>query len=144
MNNAREIEKQIQKLKAALAEKRASIEDLESLVGEKIEGELWGLGEKALEKAAWDSFFFLDRKTASREEEPITSRRRIIGPLIVLAKKAWRALFRPYSRMILERQSRLNRELVQLELANLLRIEKIKERLDALEEKAALQKQERE
>ncbi len=135
MTDSQEIERQIQKIKAALAEKRASIEDLETLIGENLEGELWGLGEKSLEKAAWDSFFFLDRKTGNLEDEPITSERRMIGPLIVLAKKIWRALFRPYSRMILERQNRLNREFVRLELANLLRIEKLKERLEALERK---------
>lgn len=133
MNDAAELEKQIQRLKAALAEKRAKAEDLESLVGERVEVELWGLGEKALEKAAWDSFFYLDRTTASREEPPLTSPRRVVGPLLVLAKKTWRALFRPYTRMIFERQNRLNREFVRLELANLLRLEKMRQRLDALE-----------
>jgi hypothetical protein len=40
---------------------------------------------------------------------------------------------RPYTKMILERQSRFNRELIRFHLANLLRLEKIEERIAALE-----------
>ena len=138
MKDTREIEKQIQRIKTALAEKRASIQDFETLIGEKVEGELWGFSEKALEKAVWDSFFYLERNKDCLEEEPLTSHRRLVGRVIVLFKKTWRTLFRPYSKMILKRQNRFNRELIQLLLASLLRIEKIKERLDALEAKAEI------
>lgn len=136
MKDSREIEKQIQKIKTALAEKREAIQDVEALSGEKIEGELWGLSEKALEKAAWDSFFFLEKNKDCLEEGPITSRRRLVGRVIILGKKVWRALMRPYAKMILERQSRFDRELVQFQLANLLRMEKMKEKLEALAAKA--------
>jgi hypothetical protein len=132
MEDTRELERQIQKIKTALAEERDSIQDLETLIGERIKGELWGLGEKPLEKAAWDSFFFLEKNKDCLAEEPVTSRRRLVGPVIILGKRIWRALMRPYARMILERQSRFNRELVQLQLANLLRLEMMKKRLDAL------------
>jgi len=99
MKNAREIEKQIQKIKTALAEERESIEDFETLIGERIDGELWGLSEKALEKAAWDSFFFLERNKDCLEEEPVTSHRKYVGMVIVLFKKIFRALMpRRYSR----------------------------------------------
>jgi hypothetical protein len=135
MKDSREIEKQIQKIKIALAEERESIQDFETLIGERIKGELWGLSEKALEKAAWDSFFFLERNKDCLEEERIISPRRLVGRMIVLFKKAWRALFRPYSKIILQRQNRFNRELIQIHLANLLRIEKMKERIDAFEAK---------
>ncbi len=132
MEDIRELERQIQKIKTALAEEQESIQDLETLIGERIKGEIWGLGEKPLEKAAWDSFFFLEKNKDCLEEEPITSRRRLAGRIIILGKRIWRALMRPYARMILERQRRFDRELVQLQLANLLRLEKMKERLDAL------------
>jgi len=132
MNDAREIERQIQKIKKTLAGKREAIQDLETLIGERIEGELWGLDERPLEKAAWDSFFFLEQNKDCLEEGPVVSRRRIVGRIIVLGKKVWRALMRPHTRMILERQSRFDRELVQLQLASLLRMEKMRERLEAL------------
>ena len=133
MKNAREIEKQIQKIKTALAEERESIEDFETLIGERIDGELWGLSEKALEKAAWDSFFFLERNKDCLEEEPVTSHRKYVGMVIVLFKKVFRALMRPYAKTILARQCRFDRELVQIQLANLLRLEKIEKRMAALE-----------
>ena len=133
MEDTRELERQIQKIKAALAEERESIQDLETLIGERIKGELWGLGEKPLEKAAWDSFFFLEKNKDCLAEETVTSRRRLAGRVVILGKRIWRALMRPYTRMILERQSRFNRELVQLQLTNLLRLEKMKEKIEALE-----------
>jgi len=129
MKNAAELEKEIQKIKSVLAKERESIADFETLIGERLEGELWGLSAKALEKAAWDSFFFLERNKESLEEAPIVSHRKLSGPLIVLFKKAFRSVMRPYAKMILARQSRFNRELVQVELANLLRLEKIEKRL---------------
>lgn len=136
MKNAREIEKQIQKIKTALAEERESIQDFEALIGERIEGELWGLSEKALEKAAWDSFFFLERNKDCLEEEPVTSHRKYVGVVIVLFKKVFRALMRPYAKTILARQCRFDRELIQIQLANLLRLEKIQGRIAALEARA--------
>jgi hypothetical protein len=129
MKNAAELERQIQKIKSVLAEERESIGDFETLIGERLEGELWGLSAKALEKAAWDSFFFLERNKDALVDEPVVSHRRLYGPVIVLFKKAFRSIMRPYAKMVLARQSRFNKELVQVELANLLRLEKIEKRL---------------
>jgi hypothetical protein len=136
MENTREIEKQIQKIKTSLAEEIESIQDLETLIGERIQGELWGLSEKALEKAAWDSFFFLERNKDCLEEEPLASHRKYVGPAIVFFRKVFRALMRPYTKLILARQSRFDRELIQIQLANLLRLEKIEKRVAGLETRA--------
>lgn len=135
MKDIQEIESRIQKIKSALAEERESIEDLETLIGERIDGELWGLSEKALEKAAWDSFFFLEKNKDCLEEEPVVSHRKFSGPAIVAFKKVFRAVMRPYAKMILGRQSRFDRELIQIQLANLLRLEKLEKRLAALEDR---------
>jgi len=133
MKNIQEIESQIQKIKAALADDIESIQDLETLIGQKIEVELWGLSKKELEKEAWDSFFLLDRNKDCLEEEPIVSHRKYIGAGIVFFKRIFRTLMRPYTKTILARQVRFNRELVRLHLANILRLEKIEERVAALE-----------
>jgi hypothetical protein len=133
MKNTQEIEKQIQEIKAVLAEEKDSIQDLETLIGQRIEVELWGLSKKELEKEAWDSFFVLDRNTDCLKEEPVVSHRTYSGAVIVFSKKIFRSLMRPYTKMILERQSRFNRELIRFHLANLLRLEKIEERIAALE-----------
>ena len=133
MKNIQQIESQIQKIKTALADERESVEDLETLIGQRIEAELWGLSKKELEKEAWDSFYILEKNKDCLEEEPIVSHRKLSGAVIVLYKKVLRALLRPYTKTILARQVRFNRELVRLHLANILRLEKIEERVVALE-----------
>lgn len=133
MKDIQEIESQIQKIKSALADERESVQDLETLIGQRIEAELWGLSKKELEKEAWDSFFFLEKNKDCLEEEPIVSHRKLSGAVIVLYKRVLRALLRPYTKTILARQVRFNRELVRLHLANILRLEKIEERVAALE-----------
>src|SRR4030042_3989988 len=124
MKNIQQIESQIQKIKTALADERESIQDLETLIGRRVGVELWGLSKKELEKEAWDSFFLLDRNKDCLEEEPIVSYRKFSGAVIVFYKKVLRALLRPYTNMILARQVRVNRELIRLHLASLLRLEK--------------------
>jgi len=133
MKNIQQIESQIQKIKTALADERESVEDLETLIGQRIEAELWGLSKKELEKEAWDSFYILEKNKDCLEEEPIVSHRKLSGAVIVLYKRVLRALLRPYTKTILARQVRFNRELVRLHLANILRLEKIEERVVALE-----------
>ena len=133
MKNIQEIESRIQKIKSALADERVSIQDLETLIGQRIEVELWGLSKQELQKEAWDSFLFLERNKDCLEEEPIVSHRKFVGAGIVFFKNIFRSLMRPYAKIILARQSRFNRELVRLYLADLLRLEKVEERVAALE-----------
>jgi hypothetical protein len=133
MKDIQEIETQIQKIKAALADERASIQDLEALIGRRIEVELWGLSKKELEKEGWDSFLFLERNKDCLEEEPVVSHRKYVGAGIVFFKGIFRRLMRPYAKMILARQRRFNGELIRLHLASLLRLEKIEKRVASLE-----------
>jgi hypothetical protein len=133
MKNTQEIESRIQKIKSALADERESVQDLEALIGQRIEVELWGLSKKELEKEGWDSFLYLERNKDCLEEEPIVSHRKYTGPGIVFFKRIFRRLMRPYTKMVLARQRRFNGELIRLNLASLLRLEKIEERVAALE-----------
>ncbi len=132
-NDWQKIEQEIERLKQALSRELADIEDIEALAGESIQVELWGLNEKSLEKAMWDSFLQLERGKDSLAPEKITSHRKIIGAPIVLYKKILGALLRPYTRTILSRQNRFNAELIQFQLASLLRLEKMRKRLDSVE-----------
>jgi hypothetical protein len=50
----------------------------------------------------------------SRIGLPITSHRRVIGPLVATAKKIFRAILKPYSNSILEQQAEFNRVLLSL------------------------------
>src|SRR4030043_1918102 len=108
MKNIQQIESQIQKKKTALADERESVEDLETLIGQRIEAELWGLSKKELEKEAWDSFYILEKNKDCLEEEPIVSHRKFSGAVIVLYKRVLRALLRPYTKTILARQGRVH------------------------------------
>jgi hypothetical protein len=133
MKETREIESQIQKIKSILADEKASIQDLEALIGQRIRAELWGLSKKELEKEGWDSFLFLERNKDCLEEDPIISHRKYVGAGIIIFKRIFRRLMRPYTKMILARQVRFNGELIRLLLASLLRLEKIEARVAALE-----------
>jgi hypothetical protein len=66
----------------------------------------------------------------------LASHRKYVGPAIVFFRKVFRALMRPYTKLILARQSRFDRELIQIQLANLLRLEKIEKRVAGLETRA--------
>jgi hypothetical protein len=132
-NDWQKIEQEIERLKRALSRELSGIEDIEALAGERIQVELWGLNEKSLEKAMWDSFLQLERNKDCLSPEKITSHRKIIGAPIVLYKKILRAVLRPYTQTILSRQNQFNAELIQFQLATLLRLEKMGQRIDAVE-----------
>lgn len=57
---------------------------------------------------------FLNQKWDAKGLEPITSHRRILGPLIILSKKILQKLLKPFSSTILIRQTEFNSQLVKL------------------------------
>jgi len=133
MKNTEEIDREIQRLKKTLSDEKENINAIEELIGGRIEVDLWGLGEKDLEKMTWESFSFLERNKDCLAPTPITSHRKYVGGFIVAAKKTWRALTRWYAESILRRQKEFDRELIQVLLATLLRLEKMNERIGVLE-----------
>jgi hypothetical protein len=66
----------------------------------------------------------------------ISSPRKGIGWFVTLAKKVLRKITNPYSRMILSKQYQFNKELVPIHLATILSLQKIKDRLNELEDVA--------
>ncbi len=128
-----EIDREIQRLKKELSVKKETVDSVETLIGERIEIDLWGLGERDLEKTMWDSFSFLERNKDCLAPVAITSHRKYIGGIIVAAKKIVRAMARWHVELTMRRQSEFDRELIQILLAMLLRLERMKERISALE-----------
>ncbi|HCS47518.1 MAG TPA: hypothetical protein DIW61_04390 [Candidatus Aminicenantes bacterium] len=133
MKDTEEIGREIQRLKKTLSEEKENIQAIEELIGGRIKVDLWGLGEKDLEKMTWESFSFLERNKDCLAPTPITSHREYVGGIIVAAKKALRALTRWYAELILRRQKEFDGELIQILLAMLLRLEKMNGRIGALE-----------
>ena len=133
MKDTEEIGREIQRLKKALSDEKENIKAIEELIGGRIEVDLWGLGEKDLEKISWESFSMLERNKDCLAPTPITSHRKYAGGFIVAAKKTIRALTRWYAELILRRQKEFDRELIPILLATLLRLEKMSERIGDLE-----------
>ncbi len=68
---------------------------------------------------------------------PITSHRPLLGKPLVWLKKIMRRLTAPYSSMLLQKQNRLNRELVTFQLLTFLKFRHLDGRLREIEEKMA-------
>lgn len=128
----------VSQLKERLNEEKESIQDVESLVKKKIERDagLWEYSFDELELELFERFSFLEDKSDCLASSDISSPRKGIGWLITLAKKVLRKITNPYSRMLLSKQNQFNKELVPIHLATILSLQKIKDRLNELEDVA--------
>ena len=130
-----EIKQIIAQLRETLSLEREKIESIEKLAGKPIERDagLWEYSFDELEQELFQRFSTLEEKSDCLAFADIPSPRRGIGGIVTVFKRIVRKLTNPYSRMILDRQARFNRELVPIHLATILSIQKIKDRLNALE-----------
>jgi len=149
MESNKEIRQEIQRLKEKLSERKKDIEKIETLIQRKVdrepglwefnfnelEEEMWNrfLSMEKNEEEMWNCFLSLEKNSDCLNMEEIKSSRKMMGWIIVLFKKILRKITTPYSRMILARQSRFNRELIPFFLASVLSLQKIKDRLNVLE-----------
>jgi len=136
MENLKEIREGIQDLKEKLSQEKKGIEKIDFLIGKKVDREpnLWEFSESELEQEIWNRFLSLEGKSNCLPQGEIRSDRKGIGWMIVLLKKVMRKLTHPYSSMLLERQNLLNRELLSLYFVHLLSLQKIKKRINAVED----------
>lgn len=135
MKNPDNLKQLVSQLKKRLNEEKDSIQDVESLVREKIEREagLWEYSFDELEHELFERFSTLEDKSDCLAVADISSPRKGIGWFVTPAKKILRKLTNPYSRMILSKQYQFNKELVPIHLATILSLQKIKDRLNELE-----------
>jgi len=133
-SNRKNIKQTGQQQKNKLSNDRKNIKEIDRLSQNKIEGkDIWALNDVELDKEMWNRFLSLDKNSDCLPRGKITSHRKGIGWIIVLLKKILRAITTPYSRLILQKQNRFNREIVDFHLAEYISMQKIKDRINTLE-----------
>ena len=123
----------IAQIKETLGKEKERAADIESLVKKKIERDagLWEYSFDELEQELFQRFTSLEEKKDCLSFPDISSPRKGIGRLIILVKKTLMKITHPYARMVLDRQDQFNRELIPILLAEILSLQKIKDRLNA-------------
>ena len=138
MTNPDDLKKLVSQLKERLNKEKEGIKDIDLLVKEKIERDagIWEYSFDELEHELFERFSSLEEKSDCLSFEDISSPRKGTGWFVTLIKKIIRKIMNPYSRMILNKQYHFNKELVPIHLASILSIQKIKDRLNELEDVA--------
>lgn len=144
MRDHTEIKKEIQSLKARLSAEIEKVDDIEILVKKQIEREvgLWEYDFEELEAELWKRFAILEKNSDCVSEGEVFWGKKILGPFFRRLKRWYRALSGPFSRSVidkkrqfnLDQQNQINQENVPFQLAVILSLQKIKDRLNVLEE----------
>ena len=140
-----EIKQKIQELRQNLAEEREAIQQIGQLLLEKIEREpgLWEYDFDELEAEYWRRFSTLEKNADCIAYEERFASQKVTGPVITWLRNIFRSLSSPFSRSIvakdkqfnLEQQNFVNTESIPMHLSVILTLQKIKDRLNDLEEK---------
>ncbi len=138
MTNSDDLRQLVSQLKKRLQVEKESITNVESLINKKIERDagIWEYNFDELEHELFKRFPSLEDKSDCMSFTDISSPRKVIGWFVSLVKKISRKMTNPYSRMILSKQYQFNKELVPMQLATILSLQKIKDRLNELEDVA--------
>ena len=138
------LKQEMENLRTLLSEERGRFTDIVKLLNRQIEREagIWEYDFDDLQKEMWQRFAQLeDNQDCLSEDETLPSGR-ISSAIVRRLKKFYRTLSGPLSRSIidkrrqfnLDQQALLNRESVPFYLALILTLQKIKDRLNVLEE----------
>jgi len=134
------IKGEIGKWKEIYRRKRESAVSLEQLLHGPIDVpvkiDLWELSEKELDQEMGRRLSCLNDDIDCRPQGALSSHRRLIGPFVVLAKKALRKVLSPYTNMLFLRQNRFNADLVAFHLAAFIRFRRLEKRMEELEERS--------
>jgi hypothetical protein len=144
MQDYSEIKKEVQRLKTRLSAEIDKIEDVATLVKKQIEREvgLWEYDFEELEAELWKRFATLEENSDCVSEAEVFWGNKILDGFFRRLKRWYRALSGPFSRSVidkkkqfnLDQQSRINQENIPFRLAIILSLQKIKDRLNVLEE----------
>ncbi len=138
MKNPDDLRQLVSQLKKRLQVEKESITNVDSLINKKIERDvgIWEYNFDELEHELFERFPSLEDKSDCMDFTEFSSPRKDIGWFVSLVKKISRKMTNPYSRMILSKQYQFNKELVPMQLATILSLQKIKDRLNELEDVA--------
>ncbi len=135
---------EITKLKEEVGAERENIETIDGLVKKQIEREpgLWEYDFDGLGAEMWKRFQTLEKNSDCLSEEQYLPAQRFRAAFLRRLNKFYRVLTTPVSRAILDKkkqfnldqQDLLNKENIPFFLAMILTLQKIKDRLNVLEE----------
>ena len=139
-----DLKQEIARLKALLSEERAAITNVTELMphGAEREAGIWEYDFDDLEVEMWHRFSQLEEQQDCISEEDTFPSRRIPAAILRRLKKLYRSLSGPLARGIidkrkqfnLDQQNLLNKESTPFYLALILTMQKVKDRLNVLEE----------
>jgi len=145
MNDQMDLLTEVKRLKGELAKEIEQIDKIDTLVKKQIEREpgIWEYGFDELEAEMWRRFAYLEKNSECLTEEEKFAPDRISGKLARRFKKIYRTISSPFSRTILDKRKQYdldkqnfrNLESVPFYLSMILTLQKIKDRLNYLEEK---------
>lgn len=136
--------KQISRLKDELFSQKESASSMEELVGHRIERDpgIWEMDFDQLEKEIWTRFENLEYNADCLEKKPAPRNLSKKDRFASFLRTAWRNIKNPLSRLYIEKtwkynldqQNQVNRDAVPFNLAVILTLQKIKDRLNYMEE----------
>ena len=143
--NPKELAEELARIKTRILEERSAVADLAELLRRPVEREagIWEFGFDELEAEMWRRFAQLEEhQDCSSEVDEALPPGRVRAALTRRLKNLYRTMTGPLSRAImdrrkqfnLDRQNLLNRESVPFHLAILLTLQRLKDRLNVLEE----------
>lgn len=136
-----DIKKTLRELKVLYDAEREKLDGIDALAGGPVDREIaidfWKLSNAEIEREMWNRLTLLDEDADCLPEGTIVSHRPILGKPIVFLKKIIRALTRPYTSMLLQKQNRLNRELVAFQLLTFLKLRQLEKMIREAVEQAA-------
>jgi hypothetical protein len=132
------IKKTLRELKELYAAEKGRLSQIDRLAGEAVDRDIvtdfWELSNAEIENEMFRRLSDLDADADCLPGGALASHRRWLGKPIVFFKKVLRRLAAPYSSMLLQKQNRLNRELVTFQLLGFLKFRHLDRRLRTIEE----------
>lgn len=128
------------KQKEEYRNRKESAGSLQELIREPIHTsfrvDFWELSERELDQEMGERLSRLNEDIDCRPPSDVSSRRRVIGPLVRRAKKMMQKMLSPYTNKLFVRQNRFNGDLVAFHLASFIRMRHLERRIDELEERS--------
>jgi hypothetical protein len=136
--NIKETLRELKEFYASEREKSAAVDKLAgAAVDRDIVTDFWNLSAAEIGREMFIRLDLLDQDADCLPGGPIVSHRSLLGKPIVFCKKILRRLAGPYSSMLLQKQNRLNRELVTFQLLAFLKLRHMEKRLGEMADRIA-------
>jgi hypothetical protein len=128
-------------LKEELIRQKEGLKEIKDLIGREIEThyetDLWELSGKELDQEMGKLLTSLNEDVDCLALQKITSHRKIMGSLIVPAKRIIAGILRPFIGAYLAKQRQFNQNTIRFQLATFIRSRRLEKKLEGIEKIAA-------